>query len=551
MDLESLFQSRQTISRGITNQAQLYREQLMELIKEPVQNQSLTASPDMWTDRYRQLSYLGVTVTYVDLHLCFRKFTLCCRSFPVELAKTGENVSKVLKEELSQYGIERFDAVYWVSDRGSNFIRCFNLNMVDPIFCFAHRIHNILTITFINKKIDGHFNDEDIEDIPDNLGQEEFVGDEYMTLGAKRVFLTINHTKTLVRYVKQANLNELIVILGGEETTTLKQSVVTRWLSLFGCVESVYSNYDTILLVLEIRRTTKYINDLTKYNLIDLLLLLAPLNAALQAIQTDEYIFEISVIGKKKYPLIFQSSFATDYLLFESGGVEFFRQRIHAKLIEMFTFDDRHYMAMCLHPALREMDDVSNQIKNICYGNIRKYLREKQMDAVDTTKSRVSSSSKKRKLLHRFLDEGEDDENEETQEQTSFDQNSIHVDHDVVDLTRKPGIERRRSSFASSISTEFSYRTNYQALKPDELDEYLEADLPSEIVNENPLQFWSSELASSKFPVLKCFARKLFSIPATSSGTERLFSYSGIILNNGRQRLSPHQVDNMLVIRSA
>ncbi|CAF4430300.1 unnamed protein product, partial [Rotaria magnacalcarata] len=34
------------------------------------------------------------------------------------------------------------------------------------------------------------------------------------------------------------------------------------------------------------------------------------------------------------------------------------------------------------------------------------------MDAVDTTKSRVSSSSKKRKLLHRFLDEGEDDANE-------------------------------------------------------------------------------------------------------------------------------------------
>ncbi|CAF4156653.1 unnamed protein product, partial [Rotaria magnacalcarata] len=108
-----------------------------------------------------------------------------------------------------------------------------------------------------------------------------------------------------------------------------------------------------------------------------------------------------------------------------------------------------------------------------------------------------------------FLDEGEDDANEETQEHTSFNQNSIHVDHDVVDLTRKPGIERRRSSSTSSISTEFSYRTNYQALKPDEFDEYLEADLPSEIVNENPLQFWSSELASSKFPVLKCFARKL------------------------------------------
>ena len=77
------------------------------------------------------------------------------------------------------------------------------------------------------------------------------------------------------------------------------------------------------------------------------------------------------------------------------------------------------------------------------------------------------------------------------------------------------------------------------------------AALPSTIVKENPLNFWSSEFASAKFPFLKCLARKLFSIPATSSGTERLFSYSGILLNNRRQRLSPDQVDNMLVIRSA
>ena len=36
-------------------------------------------------------------------------------------------------------------------------------------------------------------------------------------------------------------------------------------------------------------------------------------------------------------------------------GVEFFRQRIHTKLVEIFIFDNRHYMAMCLHPVLREM----------------------------------------------------------------------------------------------------------------------------------------------------------------------------------------------------
>jgi hypothetical protein len=95
MDLESLFQSRQTVSRCITDQAQKYREQLAELIKEPVKNRALAVSPDLWSDRHRQLSYLGATVTFVDSNLHFRKFTLCCRSFPVELTKTGENISKV------------------------------------------------------------------------------------------------------------------------------------------------------------------------------------------------------------------------------------------------------------------------------------------------------------------------------------------------------------------------------------------------------------------------------------------------------------------------
>ena len=68
----------------------------------------------------------------------------------------------------------------------------------------------------------------------------------------------------------------------------MKQSITTRWLSLFACAESVYFNYDSIKLALETRHVTRYLNDLTKYNLIDVLLLLAPLNAALQAIQTDE-----------------------------------------------------------------------------------------------------------------------------------------------------------------------------------------------------------------------------------------------------------------------
>jgi hypothetical protein len=104
----------------------------------------------------------------------------------------------------------------------------------------------------------------------------------------------------------------------------------------------VYSNYDAVLLALDSRRKTKYINDLTKYHMLDLLLLLAPLNAALQAIQIDEgpslhlvipfyqkLLHDYSTYSKlvssakKKYPSIFQTSFAADYLLTESSGKYF------------------------------------------------------------------------------------------------------------------------------------------------------------------------------------------------------------------------------------
>jgi hypothetical protein len=94
------------------------------------------------------------------------------------------------------------DCVHWISDRGSNFIRCFNLNTIDPILCFAHRIHNVLTITFIGKKIEDYFNDEDLDDIPDDIGQHEFLDDVLIPFAVKRILLTINYTKALVKYVK-------------------------------------------------------------------------------------------------------------------------------------------------------------------------------------------------------------------------------------------------------------------------------------------------------------------------------------------------------------
>ncbi|CAF4649147.1 unnamed protein product, partial [Rotaria sp. Silwood2] len=115
-----------------------------------------------------------------------------------------------------------------------------------------------------------------------------------------------------------------------------------------------------------------------------------------------------------------------------------------------------------------------------CHENIRKLLQEEeaQLSVLDqTTRNDALAMRKQRKMLNQFLDEEDDDEKECTP--SSSHQDELDIDQDDSDVYHKSSI--RRSSSESSLSTEFSYKTNYQAFKPDEFDRYLESDLSSTI----------------------------------------------------------------------
>ena len=68
------------------------------------------------------------------------------------------------------------------------------------------------------------------------------------------------------------------------------------------------------------------------------------------------------------------------------------------------------------------------------------------------------------------------------------------------------------------------------------------------ILSKDPLTFWKSQ--SQQFPLLSKLAQQIHSIPATSTSVERQFSAAGLIINERRTNLSPHQLDNILLIRS-
>jgi hypothetical protein len=86
--------SRYTISRNIHSVAEETRARFKELLSEPLKNDDVTLSPDLWTDRFRQISYLGITATLIDSSYQYKTITLCCTEF-TENEKTANNIEKV------------------------------------------------------------------------------------------------------------------------------------------------------------------------------------------------------------------------------------------------------------------------------------------------------------------------------------------------------------------------------------------------------------------------------------------------------------------------
>ena len=61
------------------------------------------------------------------------------------------------------------------------------------------------------------------------------------------------------------------------------------------------------------------------------------------------------------------------------------------------------------------------------------------------------------------------------------------------------------------------------------------------------LQWW--KLHSQEFPLLSFLVRVVFSIPAASSKSERVFSVAGRIVTPDRNRMAPEMVESLVMMK--
>lgn len=86
------------IRRLAANERLLLKDRLVEAIKYG----GLCISPDIWSDKYRKISYLGATAHFVTKDYKYHSIDLFCTEF-VAKKKSGENIIKVSKVKCTDH----------------------------------------------------------------------------------------------------------------------------------------------------------------------------------------------------------------------------------------------------------------------------------------------------------------------------------------------------------------------------------------------------------------------------------------------------------------
>ncbi|CAF1411802.1 unnamed protein product [Rotaria sordida] len=480
----AILSSRRTVARQIKSAAATGRKQIKEILLKAARERSLALSPDIWSDKYRQQSYLGCTTHWVDDTWNLYSFEIFCISFDTP-NKKAPNLLKVLKKGSSIYDLTIYMRdIIWVTDRGSN-------------------IKNILEEYEVKKKkknlqLHDEFQEDDEEKMTDSEESSEDYDDNAMDLqqhpptnqrrqhhqqkinNSTSIIVTVKHNhlvmleseippeatriitlilcvKQLVKYVKLVNINQA---LEDKKSPRLIQSTIIRWLSMFDCLEVVLRSFLPLNEIFEEKELNKKrlekINVVLLERIIEFLKPWKHVSTRLQSTNIPSIHVVIPSIESLKTRL---ESISNDTKFAYEKDMMFFRQRGKILIDAMFDYHPIHLMALFLNPRTRKMKQCTNSQRQSCLEYIK-------------------------------------------QEMIMFDA----FDSDTLSIDNSDKSKQSCSTNASPLSDQ----------------EY------------NPLHFWKQN--HSLYSRLAKIAKRVFAVPATSAAVEGKFSLAGNIVTKKRSK---------------
>jgi hypothetical protein len=136
-----LLSHRTKISRHFTASADQVRKQLLPDISRAVAAGHASSTTNLWTDDFKNVSYITMTVHYIDSAWKLIKYVIFTCNFTDDQRKTGANIEKELIRSCSKFGLEtdQFKKLRFVTDRGANVIKA--LENYERYSCSCHVIN--------------------------------------------------------------------------------------------------------------------------------------------------------------------------------------------------------------------------------------------------------------------------------------------------------------------------------------------------------------------------------------------------------------------------
>lgn len=223
--IKELLPSIQTVSRHVEISGNELKMKMYTVLRNTLMtNRCLPITIDIWQDKFKRISYLGMTAHFYekkDLKTILVDKVICMKPLEPGVVKDHSFIRHQIREKLEEIGIDEFfQKIVYITDRGSNIRKA--LCDTQRLNCFPHFLNNIVKTAC------------EIDIVKD----------------------IIDHTKSLVRYFKITGLNNKL-------RTALKSSCPTRFNSILFTFESITDNWS------QVNDTLRSLNELERLNNID------------------------------------------------------------------------------------------------------------------------------------------------------------------------------------------------------------------------------------------------------------------------------------------
>lgn len=224
-DIKLFLPHRTTVSTDIKKAAKYVREGIQKEIDKVfgINGVGGAMCTDLWTDDHRKISYMCVTLHYVDDNFELHSRIIANRYVETDTGKTWDIILRDLKNIFYEYGLDdtQIKRIIFVTDRGTNIVKA--LNFYTRLNCMDHFIHKVV---------------------------EKIMG----TGRPREVISACTHT---VRYIKKSGLNDCFGY-------GLKSASAIRWTTNSLMLESIDTNWDKLREILIEHGNISKLQDVTK-----------------------------------------------------------------------------------------------------------------------------------------------------------------------------------------------------------------------------------------------------------------------------------------------